>query len=133
MCICALCTYTYMYTKKVTDPMGLELQRIYWRVWERKGKGKYCNYIIISKNNSNSNNNSSPEGRTEAEATERYYLLAYSPWLAELIFLYNPELPDHLLRDGTSHGGLGPSTSIINKENAPQAFLQVKLMGHCLN
>lgn len=34
---------------------------------------------------------------------------------------------------GTACSRLGPPISITNQENVPQAFLQVKLMGHCLN
>ena len=58
--------------------------------------------------------------RTEVEAKEKSCLLAYSPWLAQPAFLYNP---DFLLRGDTAYSGLGPPTSITNQELLTGAIL----------
>lgn len=63
---------------------------------------------------------------TEAKAMEE----AWSPFLALqcLLSLLSYSTQDHLTRSGTTHHRLGPLTSLINKENAPQVCLQANLM-----
>lgn len=47
------------------------------------------------------------------------------PWLAQSVFVYSQGL---LLRGSTTHSGLSPSPSIINKEKSLQACLKANLM-----
>lgn len=61
------------------------------------------------------------EAGTEAETVEEYYLLACTAGS-----LYTTQ--KHLPRTATTHKELGPSTSIINPENSPQACQQADLM-----
>lgn len=55
------------------------------------------------------------EAVTEAEAREKHYLLTPQGLLSLLSYIQYC----HMLRGGTIHGGLCPSTSIINQKNAP--------------
>lgn len=49
--------------------------------------------------------------------------------LTELFSLFPKATQYQLPRGSITHYGLGPSTSIVNQENAPQACLQVGGMG----
>lgn len=55
---------------------------------------------------------------TEVEKMEECCVLAFSSWLIQLAFLYNPRLSattqDDLPRGGATHNGLCSSTTIIN-------------------
>jgi len=51
------------------------------------------------------------EAGADAEAMEGCYLLACSPWLAQLA---SYRTKDHQPRDSTTHNGLGPPPSITN-------------------
>lgn len=57
----------------------------------------------------------------EASTTEECILLACLPQIACLA-LYSAQ--GYLCRDGTTHSGMDPSTSIINQEKAPQVNLR---------
>lgn len=55
----------------------------------------------------------------EAETIEEYaYWLAPHGFLCLLFHI----IADHLARAGTTRSELGPTTSIVNQENAPQAY-----------
>ena len=54
----------------------------------------------------------------------------FSYWLAQFTLLHTLWVVEHRLPgDGTSHGRLGTSTSIINQENTLQACLRASLIG----
>jgi hypothetical protein len=64
------------------------------------------------------------ETGTDAEAIEGCCLLACSSWLLSLL---SYRTQDHQPRDGTTHSEQDLPTSIINQENALQAFSQANL------
>lgn len=71
------------------------------------------------------------ESGTKAETIEKHCY-----WLEPrgLLSILSYKTQGHLPRDGTTHSGLDPPTSIINqkrKKNASQTCLQVSLMEAC--
>lgn len=62
------------------------------------------------------------EAGIEAETKEGCSLL-----LIQLLFLYSPTCPG-MASPRVAHSGLGPSTSILRQENAPQMCSQANLM-----
>lgn len=51
--------------------------------------------------------------------------MACSPWFVQFA---SYETWDYTPKDGIDHGGLDPTTSMVNQENVPWAFLQADLM-----
>lgn len=62
------------------------------------------------------------EAGIDAEARKECCFLVHSPWLAQFAFFIHPRniYPGY----SSIHSGLGPSISIINRENSPQTCLQ---------
>jgi len=71
-------------------------------------------------------------GTEAAQAMEEHNLLVCSSRLVQPAFLiqHSTTFPD---RGGTTHSELGPSTPIINQENASQACPWAGLPGHSLS
>lgn len=86
--------------------------------------------ITRSQSTTEGNQDRNLESGTEAEATNEPCLLAPSPRLAQLVyvFVFSCTAQNHLPRDGTAHCVLGPPTSIVYQENAPTACLQASQM-----
>lgn len=70
--------------------------------------------------NQGRNSNKNLEAGIQAESVEECCLLACSLSCAQPVSLHNSELA---AQGGTAYSGLGPLTSIINQENAPQPSL----------
>lgn len=66
------------------------------------------------------------DAKAEARGTNYgvMWLIVLLPGSSSASFLYLGQA--HLPRHGTTHSGLGPSTSISNVENVPQTYPQAK-------